>query len=166
MQHTEQFRRALEDGDLVTLRGIWREAMPHLPQVSDDDAPFVMHHARTQCSAVSLKARAYSHRWLTERGQPSGLPDALKPTCERLCPKAVTTTGIAVGFSSPLLKPVGEILQRVMGDAAAEVYAAGQGEDQPLITRRMNDARAAETKRLFGRLNVPVQEFRKEPNLG
>lgn len=148
----EQFRSCLEAGDLPGLRAIWAVAAPHLPQdLSETDAEIVMHHARTSTRTVSLKARAYSHRWLLERNLPSALPDRLKPRAEQLYPRSVTGVGISINARNPLLKPATVLIRTAMEGAVEEVYADGKGDDVPLVKERMAVAREVETRKLFGR---------------
>jgi hypothetical protein len=108
-----------------------------------------MHHARTQTETVSLKARAWSHRWLTERGLPSGLPDRLKPSAERIYPRVATSVGISVNTRSPWLKPAMVEVRRSMEDAVEDCYA--NGDTAPAIVRpRMFEAREKTLRSLFG----------------
>jgi hypothetical protein len=58
-----------------------------------------------KAETVSFKARAWSHRWLTERALPSGLPDRLKPSAERVYSRVVEGVGISVNCRNPVLKP-------------------------------------------------------------
>jgi hypothetical protein len=122
------FRGALERGDLSWLRRFWAEVMPGFPQVAEADAEFVMHRARTESESVSLKARAYSHRWLEEREYPSGLPDALKPKAERMYPRVVEGVGISVNTNNPYLKPAAvEVRQAPMLTAALTRLSSSSG---------------------------------------
>jgi hypothetical protein len=75
---------------------------------SDAEALVTLHHARTQAESIALKLRAWSHRWLLEHGYPSGLPDHLKPSAERIYPRVVEGVGISVNFRSPILQPITE----------------------------------------------------------
>lgn len=143
------FRQALEQGDLAALRRFWAERAPHLRQPDEVQAEIVMHRARTEAQSVSLKARAYSHRWLTERDLPSGLPDELKPSAERLFPRVVGAVGISVNFRSELLRPAIAEIRGAMEGAVNEAYADGR-EDPAFVTTRMNEARARTMRALFG----------------
>lgn len=149
MRH-EDFRAALEAGDVRQCRRMWSAFMPHLPQPENAEA--AMHMARTAAATVSLKARAWSHRWLTERGLPSQLPDKLKPSAERLYPRVVEGVGISVNARSEWLKPAMVEIRHAMEDAVADCYA--NGDRDPLIVRpRMFEAREGALKQLGLRLN-------------
>lgn len=151
MALADQFRQCLEDGDLDGLRGIWAEAAPHLPQgMSDAQAEIVMHRARTEAASITLRARAYSHRWLCERNLPSGLPDDLKPKAERMYPRLVDAVGISVKARSPDFRPAALMIQTAMSDAVEEAYADGRGADIPFVRKRMREARARTLNKLFG----------------
>src|SRR5215218_10937824 len=90
-------RHILETLDVEGARRLWSFVNPHLPQ-DGTDADFLasLHHARTQAESMHLSHRAYSHRWLEERGLPSGLPDHLKPSAQRMYPRIVSAVGIVV----------------------------------------------------------------------
>lgn len=131
MAEAEQFRQALEDGDIPLLRRIWAEASPHLPQPgTDEDAEAVMHQARTQAESVSFSRRAYSHHWLRERGMFSSLPHELRPKAEQLYSNIVEAVGVAVRSEIPGLAPA---LEKAMSDAVAECYA--DGKTDPIFVR-------------------------------
>jgi hypothetical protein len=144
------FRRALEDGDLAALRGLWAKAAPHLPQPnSEAEAEIVMHRARTESAAITCAARAWSHRWLIERQLPSGLPDALRPKAERLYPIVAEGVGIAVKASSPIFRSAAAEMQQAMSNAVADAYAEGR-RDPTFVRLRMDEARQRVAKALFG----------------
>lgn len=150
MSFAAQFRQCLQDGDLAALRGLWAQVMPHLPQPQTDaQALIVMHRARTEAQSVTFRARAWSHRWLTERALPSGLPDGLKPRAERLYPVIVDAVGICVKASSELMKPAARMIQQAMSDAVADAYAEGR-KDPVFVRQRMKEARGRVVDRLFG----------------
>jgi hypothetical protein len=144
------FRNLLEAGDGEALRVAWAQVAPHLPQpTSREQAETMMHHARTQAESVAFAKRAYSHRWLTERGLPSGLPDHLKPSAERLYPRVVDAVGISCSSRNPHLAPAVALIRGAMETVVQECYA--DGDTDPLIVKpRMMAARQAESKRLFG----------------
>ena len=121
---------------------LWAHVSPHLPQPqTDHDAlVIVIHHARTQALSMAFKLRAYSHRWLTERGLPSGLPDILRPAAERVYPRIVTGVGIAVKPTSPRRAQEAIALRGAMSDAVAEAYADGRTEPE-YVKMRMSEAR-------------------------
>jgi hypothetical protein len=154
MSAAGQFQQCLADGDFVALRAMWRDLMPHLPQLeTDEQAEIAMHRARTEAASIVLSKRAYSHRLLLERGYPSGLPDDMKPECERLYPRVASAVGISVNFSAPFLKPAAVAIRGVMEIAVEHCYADGQ-TDPEFVKARMAEARALETKRLFGSLTA------------
>lgn len=152
MDPASAFRTALEDGDVAALRGLWATVSPHLPQPANDaEAEIAMHVARTQAESVTIRKRAYSHRWLEERTLPSSLPDRLKPDVDRLYPRVVEAVGISVNFRSPALKPAGALVQRAMSDVVEDMFANGDREPG-LVKRRMFEAKDDEMRRLFGSL--------------
>lgn len=143
----DDFRAALEAGDVRLCRRMWASFFPDMPQ--PDDAEAAMHLARTASATVSFKARAWSHRWLTERGLPSQLPDRLKPSAERLYPRIAEGVGISVNCRNPLLKPAMIEVREAMEHAVADCYA--NGDTDPAIVRpRMAEAREKTLLQLFG----------------
>lgn len=149
MRH-DDFRAALEAGDARLVRRMWAAFMPNLPQPKPQDAEAAMHMARTAAETVSLKARAWSHKWLSERGLPSQLPDKLKPSAERLYPRIVEGVGISVNCRNPFLKPAMAEVRRSMEDAVADSYANGD-TDPVRVKARMLEARQRTMRQLFGR---------------
>lgn len=150
MSAQDQFRQALEDGDVAILRGLWPQLMPHLPQPKTAaDAEISMHMARTSADSVTIKGRCYSHRWLEERNLPSLLPDYLKPEVDRHYPRVVEAVGISVNFRSPFLKPAAIQVQGAMSDAVEDAYAEGR-TDPEFVRARMAEAKQREVRRLFG----------------
>lgn len=109
-----------------------------------------MHLARTQAAPVSLAARRYSHRWLTERGFPSYLPDELKPKAEQVEQKIISAVGVAVMTQTPELVPVAKQVEKAMADAVADCYANGDIEPA-IVQARMAEARARALAQLLGR---------------
>lgn len=153
MRHSAELRRCLETCDTAALRRLWTHIAPHLPQpTTDADALMAIHHARTQASSVAFKLRAYSHRWLLERGYPSALPDALKPKAERLYPRIVEAVGIACKATSQLMQPVVKVIQGAMSDAVMDAYAERK-TDPVFVKARMQAARERELKALGLRLS-------------
>lgn len=145
-----EIRNLLEAGDVEGLRAFWRKAAPHLPQPeSREQAEIVMHRARTEAASVSLRARAWSHRWLCDRGIPSGLPDDLKPKAERIYPRIVTAVGISVKAQSRHLKPIAAIVERAMADAVEDAYADGR-TDPEFVKARMTEARERAWRSVMG----------------
>lgn len=149
------FRAALEAGDIAAVRALWSAVSPHLPQPANDaEAEVSLHLARTAADSVSLDRRAWSHRWLTERGYPSQLPDRLRPSAERLYPRVVEAVGISVNLKSPVLQPAAPIITRRMSDVVEDMFANGDREPV-LVKRRMLAAKADEMRRLFGTPRAP-----------
>jgi hypothetical protein len=147
MSAHDDFRDCLERGDLAALRRHWQETFPNMPQPKNDtEAEIVMHHARTQSIMVGFMARAYSHRWLCERGLPSGLPDQLKPKAERIYPRIVSAVGVSCNSKVPGLA---DAVEAAMSAAVAECYA-NRESDPVLIKERMMAARSKTKKMLMG----------------
>lgn len=147
--------RCLESLDIQAARGLWGIHFPHLSApASDDDMLTMLHMARTQSEAIGFKLRAYSHRWLTERGYPSQLPDRLKPSAERLYPKVAHAVGISYNFIAPDLKPAADMIRGAMESAVMEADADGKLTDSPFVKARMYEARDKERRALFGRIGL------------
>lgn len=152
MDKTQAYRNALIDGDVEALRRLHAVVTPHLPQPkSFAEAEITMHAARTGAESVPIRLRAYSHRWLEERALPSLLPDHLKPSVDRIYPRVAEAVGISVNFRSAGLKPAATAIRRVMESAVEDAFANGD-KDPALVKSLMMEARAKETKALFGRL--------------
>ena len=144
-------RRALEDLDLPALRAIWGNIAPHLPQPKDDaEALATAHYARTEARSIGFRARAWSHRWLTDRGLPSGLPDNLRAPAERAYPVVVKSVGVAVMAGSERTRPVAMLVRDAMSDAVSECYADGHCDDPDRIRARMGEAKAGALRSLLG----------------
>lgn len=151
-QANDQFRDLLESGDFRQLRRVASRLMPHLPPpASDAEAEQVMHIARTGSVMVSFDRRAWSHRWLTERGLPSALPDDLKPKAERLCPIVHEGVGFAYAPTSALLRPAADEIAGDVHAAIRDCYA--NGDTDPAVVRgRMLEVKEASKRRLFGKI--------------
>jgi hypothetical protein len=148
-------RAALENLDVVAARREWAATSPHLPQPKDDaEALATLHYARTLAESMTLRQRAYSHRWLNDRGLPSGLPDNLKPRAERIYPKIVTGVGTFARGNSELGRAIAAPVQQAMSDAVAECYADGHEHDIPIIRARILEARDITMRRLIGRITT------------
>jgi hypothetical protein len=149
--HAVEFRRCLAELDVARTKALWSLVNPYLPPPENDEQILVtLHMARTRANSLSTKQRAYSYRWLTERGYPSGLPDALKPVAERLYPKVVGAVGISVNFTLNELKPAGRLIEKAMSDTVMDLYA--DGEERPETVRKaMMAAGVKERRKLFGR---------------
>jgi hypothetical protein len=151
MQANDQFRALLEAGDVPGLMGAWNKIAPHLPQpTSLDAAEIVMHMARTAAESVTFKARAYSHRWLTERDLQSHLPDQHRPAAERLCPTVVEAVGISVSSLSDFMTPAANQVQAAMENAVLDVWDDKHPNNPAFVTLRMNEARDKAMRALFG----------------
>lgn len=151
-QHASAFRRCLDDLDTATARKLWAETHPHLAQPQDDYEMLVtLHNARTQSASVPADKRLYSHRWLTERGLASSLPEDMKPRPERVELRYVDSVCIGI-VSEPgsFLAPIWGAVQKRMEARVAEVQADGEA-DPERIKALMLAARDDEIKRLVGR---------------
>ena len=104
--------------------------------------------ARTQNEAVPFKLRAYSHRWLTDNGYPSQLPDNLKPSAERIYPKVVGSVGLSVNVKGAFA-PVAPYIEKAMTDAVLECYADGH-EEPEIVKPRMFEAKKTVVSKLLG----------------
>jgi hypothetical protein len=112
--------------------------------VSEAQTLAAIHIARTEAESMPLAARAYSHRWLLERGYTSRLPDRLKPSAERLYPEVVGAVGISANSKHLAIKTG---VQNVMEYAVNDCYA--NGDTDPVIVKpRMMEARAKELRGL------------------
>lgn len=152
MMPHEEFRAALEAGDVALLRRIWSVVMPHLPGPRTDwEAEVIMHRARTETATISRRARFYSHRWLTERQYPSGLPDNMRPSAERMYPKIADSVGISLNTKSSIVKPALPIIRKAMEGVVMDIYS-GKRREPAYIKARMLEAKDKETKLLFGKL--------------
>jgi hypothetical protein len=149
---SDAMRECLETADVHMARELWRKAAPHLPQPKDDaEALKTIHYARTVSDAISTPLRCYSHCWLTERGLPSGLPDHLRQRAERVYPRIVSSVGLAVRMRNPEEAAAGVEIRKVMEQAVLEADADGRLTDSPFVKLRVEEARAKERKKLFGR---------------
>ena len=149
------FRNLLEAGDVDGCRAFFAANAAHLPQAETrEQAEIVMHRARTEAESVSLKARAYSHRWLCERAMPSGLPDDLKPAAERLFSVRKVSVGISVNFRSPWMKPAEGQIRGAMEGAVFDADAHGRIEDAAFVSARMKEAKERAMRALFGTLEM------------
>jgi hypothetical protein len=137
--------------DVERARQVWGIIFPHLPPInSDEEMLATLHMARTQSVSINDKLRFYSHRWLSERGHPSQLPDELRPSAERMYPRRQSAVGISVNVQSELFRPVAKHVRGAMEDAVLEIYADGRSEDIDLIKKRMLEARQKVTRKLLG----------------
>jgi hypothetical protein len=140
MSLSEAMRECLETADVHNARELWAKAAPHLPQPKDDeDALKTIHYARTVSGAIRDSLRCYSHLWLEEQGLPSGLPDRLRPNVDRLYPRNPAEAGGGVE------------IRKAMEYAVLEAEADGRLTDSPFVKLRVEEARAKERRKLFGR---------------
>jgi len=142
--HEAEMRRCLEALDVEGARRLWHHLAPHMAGCGNAEALASLHMARTQAESIAFRLRAYSHRWLTDNGYPSGLPDEMKPKAERIYPTIVTTVGISVISKYPQVS--GEIGD-AMRDVVENCYADGK-EDPEYIRPRMLEARQIARRRL------------------
>lgn len=149
---SDAMRECLEKADAHNANELWRKACPHLPPAKDDaEALKTIHYARTISGSIRDSLRCYSHRWLEERGLPSGLPDCLKPKADRLYPRIASSVGLAVRMRNPEEAPAGIEIRKAMEYAVLEAEADGKLTDSPFVKCRVEEARAKERKALFGR---------------
>jgi hypothetical protein len=143
-------RRCLMELDVPGIRAAWATLAPHLPQgASDAETLVAMHRARTGAESIPLNMRAYSHRWLLERGYPSGLPDRLRPRVDQTQPVIVDGVGVAVKAASALTVPIVGHVREAMSSAVEDCYA--NGDKAPALVRlRMHEARTKAVRQLLG----------------
>lgn len=146
----DEFRAAIEAGDIQAVQRISRAAEPHLPAMSDADAELVIHQTRVRSESISFPKRAWSHRWLTERGHESGLPDHLKPKADQVCPVIVSAVGIALSTTSKILASAMPEIRQAMEDAVLDAQAHGKLEDSAFVRARMLEAKTRRVRELFG----------------
>lgn len=150
------FINLLEAGDINDLCEYLSINYPHLPKPDNPaEAEVILYIARTECEYVSFRKRAYAHAWLSERGLPSKLPDKLKPKAERLYPIFKDAVGISVNTGNEYFRPAFLQVRRAMEIAVEDIYANNDQDDIILVKRRMREAKADESRRLFGRLMKP-----------
>ena len=148
------FLQCLEEMDVAGIRKLWRARAPHLHQPANDhEAEATLHRARTECGVLTVRQRAYSHRWLEDRGYPSGLPDNLKPSAERIYPRVVEGVGIAVHIGSRVLRPAAPIIRGAMEEVVLDEYAGKVVLNR--LKGRMKEAHDKAVKKLFGWATVP-----------
>lgn len=149
-----EFRSLLENMDVAGLRRAWHKIAPGAPQPkSDREVIATAHVARTLTETLGLKLRAYSHRWCLDNGIPSQLPDVLKPTAERMYPRAVESVGISVNFAPGLADAEG-FVRGHMEQSVIESYDK-KILDTSIIRSRMMDAKLIGMKKAFGRFYRP-----------
>jgi hypothetical protein len=142
-------RDAMRELDAGKARACWAEARPGMPQPrSDADALTMLHIARTQSPLMTLRERAYSHRWCLDNGMPSALPDKLKPKAERLYPVLTEAVGISVNGSG-LFAPIRSLVRESMEHAVEECFADGHKETE-IVRPRMMEAKTRAVRQLLG----------------
>lgn len=144
MGHEAEMRRCLEALDVEGVRKLWAHIAPQFARCTDAEALAALHMARTAAESLPLRLRAYSHRWLSDHGYPSALPDALRPRAERIYPKIVTAVGISVISK---YRQVADEVGGAMLDVVENAYADGK-EDPEYIRPRMLEARLKARKQL------------------
>lgn len=146
-----EFRLLLERGDVEGCRRYWHKHAPNMPQLETrEQAEIAMHMARTAAESVMFEMRAWSDRWLEERGLPSQLPDQLKLEARRTHPRVAEAVGISVNFRSAVLAPAAAEIQGVMSDAVEDCFANGD-RDPELVRARMFEVKDRAMRKLFGR---------------
>lgn len=144
-------RQALMELDVDTIRKLWTQVAPHLPQPKGEfEALATMHYARTTMDILPNRARFYSHRWLLDHNQMSGLPDELKPSAERMFPVVTRSVGVSMNGKSDLTRPIIPIVRSAVEVAIMEVYADKKQDDIPLLKRHMNEAKRYAVRKLLG----------------
>lgn len=132
----------LERCDVAGVRRLWRELEPTQPQPADDAAALVaLHAARTKCPALRMKARAYSHAWLLDRGLPSLLPDELRPRAQRMYPVIVSAVGFAMKASSDPMRAILPMVSKEVADAIQEAADDGRLLDAPFVRARIRETK-------------------------
>ncbi len=144
-------RALLEAGDVEQCRAHFAAHAPHLPQAETrEQAEIVMHTARTMTQGLTLRARAWSHRWLCERGLPSSLPDDLKPKAERIYPRVVEGVLISV-LNRRGMEEAKPLVEADIAEVVADAYARGK-TDPAYISGLMADAKERSMRSLFGKV--------------
>jgi hypothetical protein len=119
-------RKILLDRDLA--------AYAQIARLSPDLAEIGMHICITAAETLPEQHRLWSHRWLTERGLETMLPDHLLP----IPPTIVSAVGISVNFHADW--DLGKDVEQRMADKVAEMYADGD-IDPALVSREITDLR-------------------------
>ena len=132
-------------GDADAFMRLFNAALPHLPRFNTPaEAEAALHMARTAARTVPLGSRLYSHKWLTERGYRSLLPNDLLPKPEMVEPVIIASVGICVKSADP---EVTGAIRGVMENSVLEDYADGR-TDPAYVKGRMLEARKRERKAL------------------
>jgi hypothetical protein len=121
-----------------------------MPQPNTDEQTLTQIHYTRTLMPIDLKLRAYSHAWLLERALPSGLPDELRPSAQKMYPVTVGVVGIACRGATDIGQAVAPLIRGAMSDAVLECYA--DGHQEPVIVKpRMMEARKTAIRKLLGR---------------
>ena len=153
MDSDAAIKQCLEEMDVDGIRSLWHLVAPDAPQPETNfEAMVTLHMARTQMKIMTKRQRYYSHRWLLDHNHPSLLPDAERPSAERMYPQVKRSVGIALGSASSVVESAVPIIRGAMERAVMEVYADGREDDTPLIRKHMAEARDKAVKGLFGKL--------------
>jgi hypothetical protein len=97
---------------------------------------------------MPIAHREYSHRWLTERGLRSSLPNEMRAKAERVEPRVVEGVGIMVAASSPELEPAARLVRGAMEHVVLDAYADSNSPNPTRLHERMMDARRRELRGL------------------
>jgi len=136
-------RRCLIECDVAQMRRLDQHLMPHLSALSDRDILITIHVTRTLSDFVPFRLRAYSHRWLTDNGYPSRLPDVLRPKAERMYPVVVSAVGVSSQAGPGRAKTAfNYAIEKVMSDAVLEAYADGHANEPQIVKARILERRA------------------------
>ena len=126
-------RDALDAGDPAALLRATGERVK-----SRHEADALLHMARSGAKSIALDKRQYSHAWLADRGLPSKLPKADRPSI--IC----RSVGIAVLSNVRYVK---DSLTSVQENAVLTAYADGV-QDPKVVGRLMKEAREREARGL------------------
>lgn len=153
--HEAEMRRCLTDLDVTAFRRLWRHIASHLMQPADDkQALALMHRARTETIFMPVRMRAYSHRWLLDHGLPSGLPDTLKPSAERMYPRIATMVGTSVNFTAKSLRPVGDEIEATLSIEILDAFATDKPDaiDHLKLRGHLIETNKRAQRQLIGRV--------------
>jgi hypothetical protein len=136
--HSAEFRRCLVDCDVSTILKLWKHVFPSMPAPeTDEDALICIHMTRTATERLPFRFRAYSHRWLEERGVTqkcrSLLPDELKPKAERMYPRIVSAVGVCVASMGNRKTDYHHAVSTEMCHRIEDLYA--DGIEDPVIVK-------------------------------
>lgn len=150
MSSQDDFRDALARMDVDRAATIMQRVSPHLPAGTYEQTEISLHMARTGANFLPLKARAYSHAWLLERGHRSLLPDELLAKAQRIYPTIAAAVGIAVKARHDDDMPAALEIRSAMEAAVLEAVEDGHLDNAAHIKMRIDEARRTARRRLFG----------------